>query len=78
LVLSTQTPEFEVILDQQVQARLAYLAVEIELLNAEEMTELHRLVMEIKSQIGDTCALFYWPHGLGEDSSPPPSPTLLL
>jgi hypothetical protein len=70
-VPSTQTLEFKTILDQRVQAQMTHLATDYERPSA-RMTELRRLVMKMRSQMGDTCALFYSPHGPGKDSAPPP------
>ena len=39
--------------------------------------KLCRVVMKMKSYMGDPCALSYWPHDLGDDQpSPPPVPPL--
>jgi hypothetical protein len=47
-VLSTQTPKFEAILDQRVQARTTYLAADYERLSAKK-AKLHQLIMEMRS-----------------------------
>jgi len=60
LILSTQTPEFEVILDQLVQASMTHLAADYERLNG-KMFELHPLVMKMRSHMGGTCAPFCSP-----------------
>jgi hypothetical protein len=61
-----------VILDQQVQARTTNLIANYARLSA-KMIELCRLVIEIKSQMDDICAPFYWPHSPDEDLPHPPS-----
>ena len=75
-VMSTQTSEFEAILDQQVQAWMTHLVADYKRLNVETI-ELRRLVMEMRSHTGGTCVPSYSPHGPGEDP-PPPCPTMLL
>jgi len=70
-VLSTQTLEFEAILDQQVQAQTPDLAVDYEQLGAMSI-ELRRLIMKMRSQMGGTCAPSYLLHGPDEDPSPLP------
>jgi len=72
---STQTPEFKAILDQRVQAQTAHLTADYERPSA-GMTELHRSVMKMRSQMSGTCALSYSPHGPGKDSPPPPPASL--
>jgi len=42
-----------------------------------EYEELRRMVMDIGSQMGGTCAPPFWPYGLRNDQ-PPPSPPLAL
>ena len=42
-----------------------------------EYEELHRMVMDIRSQMGGTCAPPFWPYGLGNDQPPPPPPLAL-
>jgi len=71
--MSTQTPEFEVILNQQVKDQMTHLTVDYEQLSV-EMTELRRLVLKMRLQMGGTCAPSYLPHGPGKDSPPPPPP----
>lgn len=47
-VLSTQTPEFEDILNQRVKARMTHLVVHTKRITI-EMAKLHRLYIELKS-----------------------------
>jgi hypothetical protein len=70
-VLSSQTLEFEVILDQRVKDRMAHVSANYEWLGA-GMTELYQLVIEMRSQMAATYAPSYSPHDLSEDSPPPP------
>jgi len=70
-VPSTQTLDFKVILDQQVQVWTTHLTTDYEQLSAETI-ELRWLVMEMRSHMGGACALFYSPHGPDEDLSLPP------
>ena len=70
LVLSTHTQEFEAILDQRVKDQMTHLATDYERLSAETM-KLYRLVMEMRSQMDNTCTPSYLPHGPGEDLPPP-------
>jgi hypothetical protein len=49
---STQTPEFAVMLDQQVEAHMAHLNEKFERFT-NDYEELHRLVMEMRSQMND-------------------------
>jgi hypothetical protein len=73
-VLNTQTLEFKEILEQQVQARTTYLDTNCERLGV-EMVELLWLVMNMRSQMGGTCAPSYWPYYPGKDPPhPPPAP----
>jgi hypothetical protein len=55
LILSTQTPEFEVILDQQVQVQTTHHVVDYEQLNV-KTTKLRRLIIKMRSQMGDIYA----------------------
>jgi hypothetical protein len=56
---STQTPEFAVMLDQQVEAHMAHLNEKFERFT-NDYEELHRLVMEMRSQMNDICAPSNW------------------
>ena len=58
LVLSIQTPEFEAILDQRVKDQMTHFVSDYEWLSA-ETAELCQIVMEIRSQMDDTCAPSY-------------------
>jgi hypothetical protein len=74
--LLTQTLEFETILDQWVQAQMTHLTADYAWLG-DETVELRRLVIKMKSQMGGTCAFFYWPHSPSNDPlSPPPTAPL--
>ena len=57
-VSSTQTLEFQAIINQQVEAHTTHLVVEIERLSA-EIVELRRLNMERKLHMGGICASLY-------------------
>jgi hypothetical protein len=40
-----------------------------------DYAQLHQMVMEIRSKIGDDpCAPSFWPYGLGNNQPPPPPP----
>jgi hypothetical protein len=60
-----------VILDQRVKDRMAHISADYERLSS-GMTELYQLVMEMRSHMAGTYAPSYSPHGLSEDSPPPP------
>ena len=77
LVLSTQTPEFEMVLNQRVEAHAAHIAAQTKRLTV-EMLDLRRLYIELKSQIGGTCAPPDWSHGPNEDLLPPFPPASIL
>jgi hypothetical protein len=36
--------------------------------------QLRQMVMDMRSQMGGTCALSFWSYGPGNDQPPPPSP----
>ena len=36
--------------------------------------QLCQMIMDIRSQMGDTCALLFWPFGPGNNQPPPPPP----
>ena len=71
-ILSTQTPEFMAMLYQRVQARTIHLNEKYKRLTA-DYEELCRLIMEMRSRMGGTCAPLNWPHGRSDDQPPPPS-----
>jgi len=40
-----------------------------------DYAQLHQMVMEIRSTMGDDpCAASFWPYGPGKNQSPPPPP----
>jgi hypothetical protein len=74
LVLSTQSPEFAALLDQEVYERITHLNEKYERLST-NYEELCWVVMEMISQIGDICEPPYWPHDPRDGHPPPPPPT---
>ena len=68
-ILSTQSLEFEVILDQRVQARMIHLVADYERLNI-ETAEFHRWVMEMRSHVDNACAPSYSSCGPSKDLPP--------
>jgi hypothetical protein len=63
---SIQTPEFMAMLNQQVHDRTTHLNEKYKRLT-EDHEELHRVVMEMRSHMGDPFAPSYWPYGLDDD-----------
>jgi len=53
-------------LNQQVHDRTTHLNEKYKRLTADHK-ELHRVVMEMRSHMGDPFAPSYWPHGLDND-----------
>jgi hypothetical protein len=67
-------------LDQRVQDRTTHLNDKYKRLIV-GYEELHRLVMEMRSQMDDSCAPPNWLYGSGDDlplPPPPPAPPLFL
>jgi hypothetical protein len=58
-------------LDQRVEAHMAHLNEKFERFT-NDYEELRRLVMEMRSQMNDTCAPSNWHHNHDNDQPPPP------
>jgi hypothetical protein len=63
---SSQTLEFTPMLDQRVQDRITHLNDKYECLHT-GFEELHQLVMEMRSQMGGSCAPPTWLYGSGDN-----------
>ena len=74
MVSNTQTLEFKVIVNHQVQDQTTHLAIDYERLNV-EMAKFRQLIIEMRSWISGAYASYYSSHSLDEDlPSPPLSP----
>jgi protein subunit release factor A len=65
-VSSTQSQEFVAL-----QQHTAHLTKKYEQL-LEDYEQLRQMIMDIRSQMGGTCAPPFWSYGLGNDQPPPP------
>jgi hypothetical protein len=71
-VSSTQSKEFVAL-----QQHMAHLTEKYERLSA-DYEQLHQMIIDIRSHMGDTCATSFWPFGPRNDQPPPPLALLLF
>jgi len=55
------------------QQHTTHLTEKYERLSA-DYEQLRQMIMDMRSQMGGTCALFFLPYGPGNDQPPPPHP----